>query len=217
MKKRVLCVDDEPSILKALTRLFRKEPFEFITYDSPVKALEDLDIIQPTVVISDHCMPEMSGIEFLEKVSYKKPDCASIILTGQADLETVIDAVNKGHIYRFIQKPWDEDELKTQIYSALQHRDSAVSLRTIIDALTDEIIENDKTQKSLQLFTEAISDELTLPLVIIDGYLQLLQVSLQNHEPSRSYLPNIRKQVNLIEETVAKIKSMAQKLTAKQQ
>ena len=215
MKKRVLCVDDEPSILRALTRLFRKEPFEFITYDSPLKALEDLDIIQPTVVISDHCMPEMTGIEFLEKVGYRIPGCASVILTGQADLETAIDAVNKGHIYRFIQKPWDEDELKTQIYSALQHRDSAVSLRTIIDALTDEIIENDKTQKSLQLFTEAISDELTLPLAIIDGYLQLLQGCLPNHKLSKRYLSNIRIQVDKIEKTVKKIESVARMLAEK--
>ena len=216
MKKRVLCVDDEASVLKSLTRLFRNEPFEFLTYDSPLKALTNLDIIRPTVVISDQCMSEMTGIEFLETVSQRKPDCVCMILTGHADLETAIDALNKGHIYRFIQKPWNEDDLKTQINSALKHRESALSLFTIVDILANEIRENKRTQKSLELFAEAISNELAQPLIVIDGYLQLLRVSLPNDELSNRYISNMRIQVDTIEKTVAKMKSMTQKLTAKE-
>ena len=112
MKDKVLFVDDEQSNLKALKRLFRNEPFDFITYNSPTEALAKIEAIKPAVVISDQRMPEMSGTAFLEQVRNKQPHSVRIILTGHADLKAAMDAINNGHVFRFIQKPWNPEALK---------------------------------------------------------------------------------------------------------
>ena len=86
MGDKVFYIDDEPSNLTALKRLFRDEAFEFITFDSPVEALNQMETLRPAVVISDQCMPKMLGTEFLERVKDIHSDSVRIILTGNADL-----------------------------------------------------------------------------------------------------------------------------------
>ncbi|MGD2124453.1 MAG: response regulator [Desulfobacteraceae bacterium] len=115
----VLFVDDEPHILKALGRLFMDEPYRIYTFTNPSEALEALAQTEASVVVSDHRMPEMEGITFLEKVGEIWPDTVRIIMTGFGDLEIATAAINKGGIYRFINKPWDDRELKLVVKTAV--------------------------------------------------------------------------------------------------
>ena len=205
MKKKVLYVDDEPANLIALKRLFRDEPFELITETSPVKALSRIETLKPAVVISDQCMPEMQGTEFLKQVEYRHPDCVRIILTGQADLDAAMEAINEGHVFRFIQKPWDNNELKTQVSAALEHRESIQCLRTMVDSLVDEVMDNEKARQSMRKLAAAVSRELNQPLMIVSGYIQLLQSLFKDDEIPRSYLANMFQQISRIEELTRKI------------
>lgn len=205
MKKKVLYVDDEPANLIALKRLFRDEPFELITETSPMKALSRIETLKPAVVISDQCMPEMQGTEFLKQVEYRHPDCVRIILTGQADLDAAMEAINEGHVFRFIQKPWDNDDLKTQVSAALEHRESIQCLRTMVDSLVNEVMDNEKSRQSIRKLAAAVSRELNQPLMIVSGYIQLLQSHFKDDEIPRSYLANMFQQINRIEELTRKI------------
>jgi CheY-like chemotaxis protein len=115
----LLIVDDEQNIIHAIKRLLRKEGYEISTAASGEEALAFLSNHQVDVIISDHRMPGMSGIEFLEYTKGLCPLSVRIILSGYADLKTVTEAINLGYIYKFILKPWDDEELKAAIREAL--------------------------------------------------------------------------------------------------
>jgi DNA-binding NtrC family response regulator len=209
MKAKVLYVDDDPSNLKAMSRLFRNESFDVVTDLSPINALSRIDTLKPEVVISDQRMPEMDGTIFLREVEYRYPDSVRIILTGHADLEAAMEAINQGHVFRFIQKPWDNDDLKTQVKAALEHQESIHCLRTIVDTLVDEVMDNEKAQKSTRKLAAAVCRELNQPLMIVGGYVQLLQAFFKDDEIPRSYLSNMFMQINRIEELIKKIQLIA--------
>lgn len=108
----VLVVDDEKNILRAVTRLFMDEPGEFLTASSGAAGL---DILRSTngigVIISDQRMPGMSGAEFLEKSREFAPNAVRIVLTGYADLASAVEAINKGGAWKYLAKPWNDEEL----------------------------------------------------------------------------------------------------------
>lgn len=122
MGDKILIVDDEESILSALTRLFRREDFEIITVNSAKKGLSILENEEISLIISDNRMPAISGVEFLARAKDIAPDAVRIMLTGYADLEASIDAINKGEVYRFISKPWSDEELKITVRQSLEVR-----------------------------------------------------------------------------------------------
>jgi two-component system NtrC family sensor kinase len=122
--KKVLCVDDERNVLKALRRLFLDdEDYDVIIAESGEEGLEIL-AEQPDVrlVMSDYRMPQMNGVEFLRKVYEQWPDTLRIVLSGYADTAAVVEAINQGQIYKFIPKPWNDEELLTNIKTALEHQ-----------------------------------------------------------------------------------------------
>jgi DNA-binding NtrC family response regulator len=209
MKTIVLYVDDDPSNLKAISRLFRNEPFDVVTELSPLKALSRIETLKPAVIISDQRMPEMDGTAFLREVEYRHPDSVRMILTGDADLEAAMDAINKGHVFRFIQKPWDDDDLKSQVKAALEHQESIHCLRTMVDTLVDEVIDNEKSQKSTRKLAAAVSRELNQPLMIVGGYIQLLQAYFKDDDIPRDYLSNMLLQINRIDALAQKIQLIA--------
>ena len=119
---KILCVDDEKNVLRALNRVFLDCDYEIITAASGSEGLEILnntDTVQ--IVISDYRMPQMSGVDFLREVYRNWPDTLRVVLSGFADMSVIMDAINEGHIYQFIQKPWDDDKLKATISKALDH------------------------------------------------------------------------------------------------
>lgn len=209
IKPKVLYVDDEPANLNALKRLFRNEPIEFISFESPITALNKIDEIKPAVVISDQRMPQMAGTDFLEKVRSRQPDTVRIIITGHPDLEAAIEAINKGHVFQFIQKPWNDEDLIAQVRTAIEYQASSLSLHSMVDCLIDEVIDNEKTQKHMRQLAAAIYCELDQPLMIITGYIQLLQGLLRDDEIPRRYLSNMAMQLDRIVKLEEKVKSLA--------
>ena len=116
----VLCVDDESDILMAMKRLLYKQNYHLLLAESGEKALELMKQNEVHLVISDMRMPSMSGAELLEKIAISYPDNYRILLTGYADMESTVNAVNKGKIHRYLQKPWDNEELINAIEEGLE-------------------------------------------------------------------------------------------------
>lgn len=116
---KILIVDDEENILSALKRLFRKDNYQILTAESGEEGLRILDEQEVDLIISDLKMPLMNGVDFFAKAKVKRPDALRIMLTGHADLKSVMDAIDKGEVYRFLLKPWDDEELKIAIKQAL--------------------------------------------------------------------------------------------------
>jgi DNA-binding NtrC family response regulator len=121
--RRILIVDDEENVCKALRRCLRREGYDLFFANSPQEALGILATTKVDAVLSDHLMPSMTGLEFLKMVRNRYPDCLRIMLTGHADMQTAIDAINQGEIYRFLTKPWDDTELKVTLFIGFEQLD----------------------------------------------------------------------------------------------
>lgn len=118
----ILCVDDEPHILSALRRLFRPQGYELICAGSAREGIEVLTARPVDLVISDMRMPEMDGVAFLERARVLRPDALRLLLTGHADISQILGAVNRGEIYRYITKPWDDADIALVVKHALERR-----------------------------------------------------------------------------------------------
>ena len=119
-RAHVLIVDDEESIRSALRRVLRRD-YQLSFAASAAEALKLLRHERPDVIISDHLMPEMTGLELLKRCRLLYPAMGRVVLTGQAEMTMVISAINEGSVFRFLTKPWDEDELKLTIHLAVEH------------------------------------------------------------------------------------------------
>lgn len=157
---RILVVDDEPSILNSLRRLLRSRGFDVITAESAAAGLEVLEREIIDVVISDMRMPLMTGAEFLEQVFLRWPNVKRILLTGYSDVESTIAAVNKGKIWRYIAKPWDDEDLVLTVQQATAHR----QLMNENARLLKLIREQNEQLRSLNVTLEAKVDERTRAL-----------------------------------------------------
>lgn len=115
----VLCVDDEPNILSALKRSLRAENWRLLTASGGAEALETLAREEVDLVISDMRMPAMDGAQLLEQISRRWPGAIRILLTGHADLGATIAAINRGKIFRYLNKPWNDEELRATVRQGL--------------------------------------------------------------------------------------------------
>lgn len=118
MEKSLLLVDDEQNILRSLRRLLRSDGYTIHTASSGKEGLEILKEHSVCVILSDMRMPEMSGAEFLAKVKEQYPETIRLMLSGYTDLTSVTDAINQGAIFKFLTKPWEDDEIKQSINEA---------------------------------------------------------------------------------------------------
>lgn len=119
----VMVVDDEEKVLTALSRILRKEKYSFLMAASGAEALALMAKQPVDVVVSDQRMPGMTGIELLQGVKARYPDTIRMVLTGHADLDVAVAAINEGEVYRFITKPVQAEELKLAIRHALVYHD----------------------------------------------------------------------------------------------
>jgi CheY-like chemotaxis protein len=117
----LLLVDDEPNILNALKRLLRSDGYRILCAESAAQGLEMLANHRVHVIVSDQRMPVMMGTEFLSRVKDLYPETVRLVLSGYSELETLRDAINKGAIYRYISKPWDEAEFKEAVIQAFRY------------------------------------------------------------------------------------------------
>ncbi|MBI5481792.1 MAG: response regulator [Deltaproteobacteria bacterium] len=124
MPYTVLLVDDEPNVRSSLRRSLRGEGYDFVEASNPEEAIEILKQRKVDVVISDLTMPGMGGLEFIKIVRFRWPDCVRLILTGHADLEAAIQAINDGSVHHFLRKPWDTVDVKVMIRLCLRRLDA---------------------------------------------------------------------------------------------
>ncbi|WP_228893890.1 EAL domain-containing protein [Pseudoduganella aquatica] len=117
----LLIVDDDVNVLSSLHRLFRRDGYRILTAATPAEGFELLALYPVQVIVCDQRMPIMSGTEFLSKVKEMYPDTIRIILSGYTGLEAVLDSINRGAIYRFYTKPWDDIQLRDNIRLAFHH------------------------------------------------------------------------------------------------
>ncbi len=140
----LLFVDDEPSILSSLKRLFRPHGYRIFTAEGGAAGLEILEQEHVDLVISDMRMPEMDGARFLEQARLRWPETLRILLTGYADIESTIAAINQGQIYRYINKPWDDNEIVLIVREALERRrleQENSRLNSVVEAQNAELRE----------------------------------------------------------------------------
>lgn len=133
MNARILFVDDDPNLIEALKRTLRKQPYEIFTALSAKDGLKLLDEQEIDVVVSDNDMPGMSGVEFLTRVRSAHPGTVRVMLTGRASLQSAIEAINEGEIFRFIVKPCDAGSLNRVLVQGVKHRKLLRYARKLLD------------------------------------------------------------------------------------
>ena len=186
----LLFVDDEPGILSSLRRLFRPHGYRILVAESGALGLAELEKTPVDLVISDMRMPEMDGATFLKAVRQRWPDTVRILLTGYADVTSTVAAINEGEIYRYVSKPWDDNEIVNTVREALErYRLKQENLR--LTALTQS---QNEELKGLNASLEQKVAERTAELR------QALSFVEQSHgELKKSFLTSVQVFAGLIE------------------
>ncbi len=158
---KVLFVDDEEYNLVAFKATFRKE-YEILTAGNGKDALEILRNNKIGLIITDQRMPEMTGVELLEKIVPEFPDVIRVILTGFSDVEAIINAINNGRVFRYITKPWDEVELKMTIENARRIYSLQIKNKQLINQFQQKVTEQEQMLKLFQKYVPEIVVKRTL-------------------------------------------------------
>lgn len=156
MSYKIMIVDDEPANLRLLERLFRKN-YQTITAGSGAEALRLLEQHEVALIITDQRMPGMTGIELLKRTAIMRPHLVRIILTGYTDVTALVEAINCGQVYKYITKPWNNDDLRLTVSRALEHYDTNKSRHEL--ALTNHRLVS-RMQEMTRGFVRAITDAL---------------------------------------------------------
>ncbi len=158
---KLLCVDDEKNVLKALRRIFMDDDYDINTAESGEEGLGILEENQDTqIVISDYRMPGMNGVEFLKHVRERWPETIRIVLSGYADTASVVAAINEGHIYKFVPKPWDDEEIRSVVTGALETYNLQKANRVLTKKLQDSNVELQLLNDKLEQIVEERTGEL---------------------------------------------------------
>lgn len=182
-KPTLLLVDDEPNILSALQRLFRPLGYRILTAPGGAEGLALLEREQIDLIISDMRMPHMDGAEFLEQAAQRWPQVVRILLTGYADLGSAVAAVNKGNIYRYLSKPWEDNDIKITVQQALEKK-----------FLEARVAEQNAQLKDLNANLERRVASQTAEIRQVLGQLEITYDELK-----KSFLTSMRVFANLIE------------------
>lgn len=134
----ILVVDDEMHVLSALRRLLRHQPYRLLTTADPLEALALIRREPIELVMCDHRMPGMTGIELMQRVKLIRPEAVRIIFTGYLDMGAAVDAINKGEVYRFVTKPWNDDELRLVIRQAVEHHRLLSQNRELLEQVSEQ-------------------------------------------------------------------------------
>jgi response regulator RpfG family c-di-GMP phosphodiesterase len=172
----ILCVDDEENILNALKRLLRNEEYRMFATADIDEAFTILEKNPVHLVISDQRMPQMSGTEFLSTVKTRYPEVIRIILTGCTDVDSITEAVNKGLIYKFLLKPWNDEDLKLDIRQALGQYDLILNNRR----LQETILEQNEQLRLMNENLEEMVRKRTKELEIKNHALELARAILED-------------------------------------
>lgn len=191
LKIPILYIDDELNNLNSFKANFRHE-FEVFTAHNTTEALEIMDANEIYVVISDQRMPKETGVEFFERLVETNPDPVRILLTGYSDITAVIDAVNKGQIYRYVEKPWDFETLRLAIMRGAE-------LYSTRNELKEKNASLEKALDEIDLFIYSISHDLRAPITSILSVLNLVEMEIEKDDASQEYFRMIREMTEKLE------------------
>jgi response regulator RpfG family c-di-GMP phosphodiesterase len=172
----ILCLDDERNILQSLKRLLRKEGYNILLSSSGEEAFKLLEEHEVHLIISDQRMPQMNGTEFLAKVKDKYPDVLRVILTGYTDVDSITESINKGHIYKFFLKPWNDNNLKLEIRQALDQYDLIKANRH----LDETVVRQNQELHNINEKLEDIVEQRTREIAIKNHALELSHCIFEN-------------------------------------
>ncbi len=176
-------MDDERNILRSFTRQFFNDGFTVVTACGAAQGLEYISSRHFPLVISDYRMPGMNGIEFLREVRRTSPESIRIIITGYADTAVAVSAINEGHIYKFLTKPWDEEQLRVHIKRAFEYYE----LRKEGRLLHEELVKKNKELEEVNNNLKYIVEERTQQLLHSEKLATLGQIAGQiGHEINNS-------------------------------
>lgn len=193
-KVKVLYLDDEQNNLQAFKAVFRRE-YEVFLALTPEEAYQHLNSNTIEVVVSDQRMPIQSGTDFFNDLVSTHPDPIRILLTGFVDIQAVIDAINKGSVYRFLTKPWNENEVRNSIENAKD----IFRTRKELESRTREL---QKAYDELDQFVYSASHDLRSPLTSLKGIMNLARMEGENQG---QYMEMIEQVVDKMDQYVLNI------------
>jgi CheY-like chemotaxis protein len=205
----VILVDDDPKILRSIRRTLDGAPYSIHAFDHPRKALQAVDRLQPAVIIADYQMPDMSGVELLERIKRRWPTTIRIIMTGRAEIETVLNAINRCQVYKFIPKPWNADQMRTDIAEAIAFG-QLLQGQNIGKPFTDYFRQQrmDRMACVRELAT-AVCHEMGQPLQTINGWTELLLMDLSSLDSGlATRLTLIRDEVHRLGTVLANLRQL---------
>ncbi len=182
----ILCVDDEPNIISSLRRLLRGEEmhdYKVIGANGGAEALELLASTPVDLIISDMRMPGMDGAQFLEQALARHPDAERLLLTGESNIQSTMAAINKGEVYRYITKPWNDDELLMTVRQAIERKQMQRERQSLV-RLTQ------KQNEALATMNAELEEKVAA---------RTAELSTANEKVNKNYLASIKAFSNLIE------------------
>ncbi len=192
--KRVLFIDDNPNNLTAFRALLRNH-YEIYTSTDVREALNMVKEKEPAVVVADYKMPQMSGVEFLQHVKETDPRAIRMMLTGHANLKAVVQAINQSEIFRFIVKPWSEDELTKAL-------DNAIELYHTRFMLNEKNEELKKAFHEMDRLVFSTAHDITGPLSNILGLVNLIRIDKGRTDEYLDLINSMAKKMQLLAKDV---------------
>ncbi len=172
MEHKVLFVDDEKDILELFRKSFSEEPFEILTADNEKDGLELISKNEISVVIADVRLAEMKGVGFLKKAKLEKPDVVTMVLSSCSEIKEILYAINEGHVWRYLGKPWENDALSLDIRNALEYYENKIETKKLLMKVAKQNEELLTNKKDL----EVIINKRTVVIQIMN---QILEMTLK--------------------------------------
>jgi len=177
-RPKILVVDDEAEVLRSVHDLLRID-YQVITCQSGSEAVEYLKAAPDVaVILSDQRMPGMPGVEVLHQAQSIRPETTRLLFTAYADIRAVIDAINQGHVFRYITKPWEPEELESIIRQAVERHDMIRERDRLVSELKDANSKLAETDRLKGAFLEVASHELNTPVTVVLGLTDLWKLSV---------------------------------------
>jgi signal transduction histidine kinase len=177
VRPTLLVVDDEPGVLRSVHDLLRID-YHVVTCESGALALEILrSSAAIDVIMSDQRMPGMTGVDVLRHAREIRPEATRLLFTAYTDIRTVVDAINQGHVFRYLSKPWEPEELEAMVRQAVEHHNLIVEKNRLLAELQETNTKLMEANRLKGAFIEVASHELNTPVTVVLGMLELWRMT----------------------------------------
>jgi len=176
----ILLVDDEPGVLASLRRLLRPTGYRVITAEGGAAALDMLGVYPVDLIISDMRMPGMSGAEFLARAREQYPDVMRILLTGYSEIDSAVKAINEGGVYRYLNKPWDDQDLLLTVRHAIEQRTLAREAKRLTELTQQQNATLQCMNAGLETQVLSRTEEIRQTVMFLEGAQRDLKTNFTN-------------------------------------